>query len=75
MYDNGHVVVVSQDGDKDTIIDVHEHTKPPLPDFIKKLRLAWEAGFQLCRGYADNHQHFQGEQKERQWQEFLKTLE
>lgn len=40
----------------------------------KELRVAWEAGFKLCRGYADNHVHFQGEQKERQWLEFLAGL-
>lgn len=35
-------------------------------------RQAWEAGFTLAVGYGDNHVHFQGEQKERQWQRLLK---
>lgn len=35
------------------------------------LRKAWEAGFALCRRYGDNHVHFEGEQKERQWKRFL----
>ncbi len=31
----------------------------------EEIRFAWEEGFKLCRSYADNHFHFQGEQKER----------
>lgn len=36
-----------------------------------ELREAWEAGFRLCRSYGDNCAHFDGEQKERQWQAYL----
>lgn len=32
------------------------------------LRVAWEAGFKLCRDYGNNWMHFDDEQKERQWQ-------
>ena len=39
------------------------------------LRAAWEAGFRLCRSYGDNHAHFDGEQKERQWRAYLQDLE
>ncbi len=39
-----------------------------------ELRRAWEAGFKLCRGYGDNHAHFYGEQKERQWGYFIAEL-
>ena len=35
------------------------------------LRAAWEAGFRLCRSYGDNHAHFDGEQKERQWHAYM----
>lgn len=35
-----------------------------------EMRAAWEAGFQLCRTYGDNSVHFQGDQKERQWEKF-----
>lgn len=35
------------------------------------IRVAWEQGFKLCRGYGDNHVHFQGEQRERQWLAFM----
>lgn len=35
------------------------------------LRRAWEAGFELCLGYGDNHAYFDGEQKERQWRKYL----
>jgi hypothetical protein len=38
-------------------------------------REAWEAGFRLCRSYGDNHAHFDGEQKERQWDAFLAAQE
>lgn len=34
-------------------------------------RQAWEAGFQLCRSYGDNHAHFDGEQKEARWRRYL----
>jgi hypothetical protein len=34
-------------------------------------RAAWEAGFKLAVGYGDNWFHFHGEQKERQWNEYL----
>lgn len=37
-------------------------------------RNAWEAGFRLCRAYGDNHPHFDGEQKERQWQAYWRTV-
>lgn len=37
------------------------------------LRTAWEEGFKLCQGYGDNSFHFRGEQKEKQWQQFLNT--
>lgn len=39
------------------------------------LRNAWEAGFQLCRHYGDNHAHFRGLQKEGCWQTFLNDIE
>jgi hypothetical protein len=38
---------------------------------VDAIRLAWEAGFKLAVGYGDNWPHFDGEQKERQWLEFL----
>ena len=38
------------------------------------LRSAWDAGFALCRAYGNNHAHFAGEQKERQWQKALAAL-
>lgn len=39
-----------------------------------QLRAAWEEGFRLCRSYGDNHAHFQGDQKERQWKCALAIL-
>lgn len=41
---------------------------------LTELRHAWEQGFKLAVGYADNHFHFAGEQKERQWQKFLAAI-
>lgn len=41
---------------------------------LEQLRIAWEAGFKIAVRYNDNYVHFDGEQKEREWQEFLKTL-
>lgn len=40
---------------------------------IEQVRNAWEAGFALCRSYADNHYHFEGEQKEKKWKEFCES--
>lgn len=37
------------------------------------LRDAWEKGFALCRGYGDNHAHFDGDQKESQWKRYLES--
>lgn len=34
-------------------------------------RRAWEAGFRLAVVYGDNHIHFDGEQKEKQWARYL----
>lgn len=42
--------------------------------FLDALRFAWESGFRLARAYGDNHAHFQGEQKERQWQEIPQLM-
>ena len=46
---------------------------PALPDALA-LRHAWEAGFRLCRSYGDNHHHFDGEQKERKWRDYIEGL-
>lgn len=35
------------------------------------VRVAWEQGFMLCRSYGDNHVHFAGAQRERQWIAFV----
>ena len=42
-------------------------SQPPQPT----IREAWEAGFKLCRSYGDNHWHWDGEQKEQRWREYL----
>jgi hypothetical protein len=42
----------------------------PSPAPEDEARVAWEAGFRLCRSYGDNHAHFDGEQKERRWLEY-----
>lgn len=38
------------------------------------LRKAWEMGFWLAIDYGDNYGHFQGEQKERMWEDALTEL-
>jgi hypothetical protein len=38
---------------------------------LSDLKAAWESGFKLAVGYGDNHAHFDGEQKERQWRAYL----
>ena len=48
-------------------------SRPAPPDDLA-LRHAWEAGFRLCRSYGDNHHHFDGEQKERRWRDYIKGL-
>lgn len=37
----------------------------------ERLRHAWETGFRLAVAYGDNHAHWDGEQRERQWRYFL----
>jgi len=37
----------------------------------ERLRHAWETGFRLAVAYGDNYAHWDGEQRERQWQDFL----
>lgn len=39
------------------------------------IKAAWEKGFRLAVGYADNHAHFQGAQKERQWERAKEELQ
>lgn len=38
------------------------------------IREAWEAGFKLCRSYGDNHWHWDGEQREQRWREYLEGV-
>lgn len=47
---------------------------PRSPQPGGSLRLAWEAGFRLCRSYGDHHAHFEGAQKELQWLAFVEAL-
>lgn len=32
------------------------------PDGMKRVRAVFDAGFNACRGYGDNHHHYRGEQ-------------
>ena len=47
---------------------------PPAPDPLLDARAAWEAGFNLAVSYGNNFIHFAGEQRERQWQAYLKRV-
>jgi hypothetical protein len=51
--------------------DALERLASDVEDIEPDIRHAWEAGFRLCRAYGDNHAHFDGEQKERHWQQYL----
>jgi hypothetical protein len=59
--------------------EVSELVKLPPPDaglvhpvsVEDRLRHAWETGFRLAVAYGDNHAHWDGEQRERQWRYFL----
>lgn len=51
---------------------IAEKIRVQIPE--KRLRQAWEAGFQLAMDYSDNAVHFRGEQKEKQWKKYLDSI-
>lgn len=58
--------------ERPSLLLIGEGTEHPRVFTVDELRAAWEAGFSLCRAY--DHGHFQGEQKERRWEEYKATL-
>jgi hypothetical protein len=64
------VIAPALEGVRDHVLELRRQRDAALT----QLRAAWEMGFALCRQYGDNHAHFDGEQKERQWKKALAAL-
>lgn len=57
------------------IAERHAASAPPRALYVvpleERLRHAWECGFRLAVAYGDNHHHWDGEQRERRWRDFV----